>query len=303
MRTPPSTPPPALEPRSLRRAWRKRDCAATPRWTPRCGVLGRPDRNTAIEAPCVLASRRPSNRVDEHHSAKPSWSRRIAEYRSALAGHRASVTGPLLGAGLSAIALGGVLERLAEDVLGRRCGCRRPARPPSRYRGVLGARVAARLGDAFTSSFAPRLGVDGLSGLFLGMLGLIAAPALVFSVRYLRPSPHGRAVGCADRAVRARARSRPLRARPADVPRRLGVDDARSGGGDPRLARRRPACAADRLHLPRGDAPRRRGHVDRDPAARAGRRDRRPHGDRVRLGAADGDRACRRSSAWGRRRA
>src|SRR4029077_18392921 len=50
----------------------KRDCAATPRWTPRYGVLGRPDRSTAIEAPCVLASRRPSNRVDEHRPAKPS---------------------------------------------------------------------------------------------------------------------------------------------------------------------------------------------------------------------------------------
>jgi succinyl-CoA synthetase beta subunit len=34
-----------------------------------------------------------------------------------------------------------------------------------------------------------------LSGLFLGVLGLIAVPALVFSVRYLRPSASGRTVG------------------------------------------------------------------------------------------------------------
>jgi len=51
------------------------------------------------------------------------------------------------------------------------------------------------LGDPFASSFAPRLGVDGLSGLFLGVLGLIAAPALVFSARYLRSTANGRAVG------------------------------------------------------------------------------------------------------------
>ncbi|MGZ8695543.1 MAG: proton-conducting transporter transmembrane domain-containing protein, partial [Gaiellaceae bacterium] len=45
------------------------------------------------------------------------------------------------------------------------------------------------------SSFAPRLGVDGLSALFLATLGLIAAPALVFSLRYLQPTPRGRLVG------------------------------------------------------------------------------------------------------------
>lgn len=41
----------------------------------------------------------------------------------------------------------------------------------------------------------PRLGVDGLSGLFLGALGLVAAPALVFSRRYLSEGRRSRAVG------------------------------------------------------------------------------------------------------------
>ena len=51
------------------------------------------------------------------------------------------------------------------------------------------------LGAAFTSAFDPRVGVDGLSGLFLGALGLVAAPALVFSIRYLEPNARDRVVG------------------------------------------------------------------------------------------------------------
>ena len=57
---------------------------------------------------------------------------------------------------------------------------------------VLG--TGAALGAGFTSAFTPQLGVDGLSGLFLGALGLVAAPALIFSLRYLRPSARGRAI-------------------------------------------------------------------------------------------------------------
>ena len=49
-------------------------------------------------------------------------------------------------------------------------------------------------GAPFTSAFDPSVGVDGLSGLFLGTLGLVAAPALVFSSRYLEPTPEGRLV-------------------------------------------------------------------------------------------------------------
>ena len=50
-------------------------------------------------------------------------------------------------------------------------------------------------GNTFSSGFSPHLGVDALSGFFLGTLGLIAAPALVFSLRYLSPSRSGRATG------------------------------------------------------------------------------------------------------------
>lgn len=50
-------------------------------------------------------------------------------------------------------------------------------------------------GAPFTSSLEPRLGIDGLSALFLGMLGLVAAPSLGFASSYLRPDARGRAVG------------------------------------------------------------------------------------------------------------
>ena len=49
-------------------------------------------------------------------------------------------------------------------------------------------------GESFANAFDPRVGVDGLSGLFLGTLGLVAVPALIFAVRYLRPTAAGRAV-------------------------------------------------------------------------------------------------------------
>jgi hydrogenase-4 component B len=51
------------------------------------------------------------------------------------------------------------------------------------------------LGARFTSALDPRLGVDGLSGYFLGTLGVVAAPALVFSTRYLEPTARGRVTG------------------------------------------------------------------------------------------------------------
>ncbi len=49
-------------------------------------------------------------------------------------------------------------------------------------------------GAGFTSALAPRFGVDGLSAYFLGTLGLVAAPALVFASRYLDAGPGGRAI-------------------------------------------------------------------------------------------------------------
>ncbi len=50
-----------------------------------------------------------------------------------------------------------------------------------------------QLGASFTNELVPRLGVDGLTGFFLGTLGVVAAPALVFSTRYLEPDAQGRA--------------------------------------------------------------------------------------------------------------
>lgn len=50
-------------------------------------------------------------------------------------------------------------------------------------------------GAPFTSAFEPRFGVDGLSALFLGTLGLVAAPTLAFASSYLEPSGRGRTVG------------------------------------------------------------------------------------------------------------
>ena len=99
--------------------------------------------------------------------------------------------GALLVAALGAVAIGAILA------LGRR------ALEPGLWiqaAGAAGVGVAGfwvlasgdTLGMEFTSSFDLRLGVDGLSGLFLGTLGLIAAPALVFSLRYLEPSRRGR---------------------------------------------------------------------------------------------------------------
>jgi hydrogenase-4 component B len=49
-------------------------------------------------------------------------------------------------------------------------------------------------GSAFTSSFEPHVGLDPLSGVFLGMLGLVATPALVYSTAYLAPSTRSRTI-------------------------------------------------------------------------------------------------------------
>lgn len=51
------------------------------------------------------------------------------------------------------------------------------------------------LGASFTSSFEPQLGVDALSGFFLGVLGTVGLAALVFAVDYLAASGRGRAIG------------------------------------------------------------------------------------------------------------
>ena len=103
------------------------------------------------------------------------------------------MTGALLVAGLGALTLGGILAFFRPGF---------SAGVVLQVAGVTAIGVAgfwvlatgAALGDGFTSAFTPTLGVDGLSGLFLGALGLVAAPALVFSLRYLEPTTRGRAI-------------------------------------------------------------------------------------------------------------
>ncbi len=101
--------------------------------------------------------------------------------------------GALLVAGLGLLALGGlvvVLRRaFAAGVLLQATGAAAVATA-----GFWALGTGATLGAGFTSAFVPRFGVDGLSGLFLGILGLVALPALVFSLRYLEPTPRGRAI-------------------------------------------------------------------------------------------------------------
>jgi hydrogenase-4 component B len=104
------------------------------------------------------------------------------------------VTALLLAAGLSAVALGGALgvwrRAFSIGLLVQAVGAAGVS-----VGGFWALGSQSVLGDAFANSFAPRFGIDGLSGLFLGILGLIAAPTLVFSARYLRPTRNGRAVG------------------------------------------------------------------------------------------------------------
>ncbi len=102
--------------------------------------------------------------------------------------------GALLLAGLAAIAAGGVLTAVRRTFL---TGVTLQAI------GAAGVGIAGfwalgagtTTGDGFTNAFELHFGVDGLSGLFLGTLGLIGAPALVFSSRYLQPTARGRTVG------------------------------------------------------------------------------------------------------------
>jgi hydrogenase-4 component B len=104
------------------------------------------------------------------------------------------MSGAVLVAGLGAIALGGALVAARATFL---------AGFVLQATGAVCVAVAGfwilaagdTSGASFTSAFEPRVGVDGLSGAFLGTLGAVAAPALVFSMRYLEPTVRGRAVG------------------------------------------------------------------------------------------------------------
>jgi hydrogenase-4 component B len=103
------------------------------------------------------------------------------------------VSGVLLSAGLAVIALGGLAT------VGRRT-FRLGVLLQVAGAGGVGAAgfwilaVGSTVGSGFTSALRPSLGVDALSGLFLGALGVVASPALLFSIRYLPPHRRSRLV-------------------------------------------------------------------------------------------------------------
>lgn len=102
--------------------------------------------------------------------------------------------GLVLVLGLGAVALGGLGATLARTfVVGLALQAGGAVALAVAGFAALGAAHAS--GAQFSSAFDPRFGVDGLSGLFLGTLGLVAAPALVFALRYLEPTVAGRAIG------------------------------------------------------------------------------------------------------------
>jgi hydrogenase-4 component B len=103
------------------------------------------------------------------------------------------VIGVLLVASLGAVALGGVLC-VRRGLLVRGLDLQAAGAAGIAVAGFWALGGDATLGASFASSFEPRLGVDPLSGLFLGTLGVVAAPALVFARAYLRPAPRGRAL-------------------------------------------------------------------------------------------------------------
>jgi hydrogenase-4 component B len=103
------------------------------------------------------------------------------------------VTAAALVAALSLLALGGLLAaRRATFGLG--LGVQAAGGALLAVAGFAALAGGSRLGAAFASSFDPRFGVDGLSGVFLGAVGVVAAPAMLFATRYLEPSPRGRIV-------------------------------------------------------------------------------------------------------------
>ena len=120
--------------------------------------------------------------------------------------------------------------------------------------------------------------------------------------RLPRPTRRGRAVGALTALFVLALALVSLRARPADVSHGWELMTLLPAVVILVVARRRPARAADRLHLPGGHASRRGGNLGRDPAARARGRDRRPPAS-PRLRAAERRSRWRRSSGWGRRRA
>ncbi len=182
--------------------------------------------------------------------------------------------GAVLVAGLGAIALGGILAATRATFL-TGLGLQAAGAVAVAVAGFSVLATGDELGAVFTSAFEPRIGVDGLSGLFLGTLGLVAAPALVFSIRYLEPTLGGRVVGaltapfllalaavlCARDPLTFLVGWELMTLLPAAI-----ILVAREGD--------RPARETVFV-LRRDHAPRQRRYLDRDPAARRGGGDRR----------------------------
>ena len=71
----------------------------------------------------------------------------------------------------------------------------------------LGCSAPATPSAPASRALDPRVGADPLSGLFLGTLGVVAAPALVFAAGYLGDGLRGRTVGVLTARSCSRSRS------------------------------------------------------------------------------------------------
>jgi hydrogenase-4 component B len=103
------------------------------------------------------------------------------------------VIGPVLLVGLGLVGLGAVLVAFhagfSAGLVAQAAGATFVA-----VAGFWTLASGTAVGDGFTSAMTAQVGVDGLSGFFLGTLGVVAAPAAVFSIRYLTPTAQGRVV-------------------------------------------------------------------------------------------------------------
>jgi hydrogenase-4 component B len=96
--------------------------------------------------------------------------------------------------GVLTIALGGVLglwaARLATGLLLQAAGA-----VAIGAAGLWALASGGAWGASFTSGLSPHAGIDGLSGVFLFTLALVACPALVFASAYVARTPSGRVTG------------------------------------------------------------------------------------------------------------
>jgi hydrogenase-4 component B len=103
------------------------------------------------------------------------------------------MTTVLLVAGVAAVAFGALLAP-ARRSFSRAAFCQATGAALIGIAGFVFLATGDTAGAGFTGQLTPHVGVDRLSGLFLGTLGLVAVPALLYAGRYLDPSPSGRLV-------------------------------------------------------------------------------------------------------------